>query len=155
MDREARQGVPADGIPVQPAESRGLRSRFESDYRDVIDQQQVEVSDGLIVLGGESDDRRAWLATGEGLSALWLRATMDGLSVVPLSQVVEVEETRLALQYGVLRNSMRPHLLVRLGWQPIGRSNHTRTPRRQLGDVLHVVSPNTAVVRHDHSRWGA
>ena len=36
------------------------------------------------------DDQRGWLASGQVLSALWLRATRDGLSLVPLSQVVEV-----------------------------------------------------------------
>jgi len=144
VDREAEDGIPAE--EVHPAERRGAQNRLSSDRLSVTDQQRVEVSDGLIVLGGRSDDRAAWLATGEGLSALWLRATIDRLSVVPLSPVVEVEETRLALHHGVLGGTLLPHLLVRLGWQPIGRSHVSRTSRRQLGDVLHVTPPLAAGV---------
>ncbi len=101
-------------------------------------------SDGIVVLGGAADDVPSWLATGEGLSALWLDATTQGISVVPLSQIVEVEETRLALRYGVLRDTALPHLLLRLGWQPIGRGTLTRTLRRRLGDVLDVRPPAVA-----------
>ena len=58
------------------------------------DGRDVEGSDGLVVLYAEDDSREAWLRAGEGLSALWLDAVRSGLSVVPLSHVLEVEETR-------------------------------------------------------------
>ena len=93
-------------------------------------------SDGLIVLATETDDPAAWLRTGEGLSALWLHATTDGLSVVPLSQVIDVEETRQALRFEVLGGAVFPQLLVRIGWQEIGVSQRPRTPRRPVDDVL-------------------
>lgn len=97
---------------------------------------ELESSDGLVVLCGYDDARPDWLRTGEALSALWLRATIDGLSVVPLSQVIEVEATRLSLQHDVLGGLVAPHLLVRLGWQAISRGQVARTPRRPLDDVL-------------------
>ena len=78
----------------------------------------------------------SWLRAGESLSALWLRAVRDGLSVVPLSQVVEVAETRDALQHQVLGGLVVPLLLVRVGWQAISRSHLEPTPRRPLDDVL-------------------
>ncbi len=96
----------------------------------------VESSDGLLVLGGESDTVAAWLRTGEALSALWLHATRHGLAVVPLSQVVEVEQTRSSLEHDVLAGLGVPHLLVRIGWQEIARSTLEATPRRPLDDVL-------------------
>ena len=90
-----------------------------------------------IVLGGTSDDSAAWLRTGEGLSALWLKATEGNLSVIPLSQPVEVEQTRITLRrensFGFLP---MPHLVVRVGWQTLGRNQLARSPRRPLGDVL-------------------
>jgi hypothetical protein len=55
---------------------------------------------------------------------------------VPLSQVVEVAETREDLQHRVLGDLAVPLLLVRVGWQPIGRSQLEPTPRRRLDDVL-------------------
>jgi hypothetical protein len=55
---------------------------------------------------------------------------------VPLSQVVEVAETREDLQHRVLGDLAVPLLLVRVGWQQIGRSQLEPTPRRPLDDVL-------------------
>ena len=90
----------------------------------------------MLVLCGESDDTTAWLRTGEALSALWLTATAEGLAVVPLSQVIEVEETRHELHNSVLGGLSVPHLIVRIGWQSIGRRELERTPRRPLSEVL-------------------
>ena len=96
---------------------------------------EVESSDALIVLGGETDDPPAWVRTGEALSALWIRATRTGLSVVPLSQPVEVPATRAEL-HQILGGSLAPHLLLRIGWQAIGRSELPRTLRRPVDEVL-------------------
>jgi hypothetical protein len=98
--------------------------------------QELESGDGLIVLCGDDDTRASWLRAGESLSALWLSAVRDGLSVVPLSQVVEVAETRDALRHQVLGDLAVPLLLVRVGWQAISRSQLEPTPRRPLDDVL-------------------
>ena len=102
----------------------------------VAPERQLEGTDGLIVLSSSSDDAAAWLRAGEGLSALWLAATTRGVSVVPLSQVIEVPETRQALQHEVLGGSAHPLLLVRIGWQEIGRSQVPRTDRRPVDELL-------------------
>jgi nitroreductase len=96
----------------------------------------VEAGDGVIVLGGAVDDPTSWLRTGEALSALWLDATRAGLSVVPMSLPVEVDSVREELRDVVLDSRLRPHLLVRIGWQAIGRSQLPRTPRRPVSDVF-------------------
>ena len=88
------------------------------------------------MLGAADDGPEAWVRTGEGLSALWLEATRQGLSVVPQSEPIEVERTRAALQREVLGGLLTPHLVVRIGWQAIGRDEMPRTPRRPVGDVL-------------------
>ena len=36
----------------------------------------------------------------------------------------------------VLERAFRPHLLVRIGWQPIGSEDLPRTPRRLVKTVL-------------------
>jgi hypothetical protein len=112
-----------------------LPNRFDEGHLSD-ERQEVETSDGVIVLCGDDDSRASWLRAGESLSALWLSAVRDGLSVVPLSQVVEVAETREDLQHRVLGDLAVPLLLVRVGWQPIGRSQLEPTPRRPLDDVL-------------------
>jgi hypothetical protein len=97
----------------------------------------VQGGDGLVVLCANDDTPLAWLECGEGLSALWLRAVREGLSVVPLSQAIDVPETRAALQYGAaLGGLVVPMLLVRVGWQAISRSQLEPTPRRPVEDVL-------------------
>ena len=93
-------------------------------------------TDELAVLGTVDDNRAAWLTTGEALSALWLEATAAGLSVVPLSQTIEVAETRTALQRDVLMTSAVPHVVLRVGWPAVTRTSLPPVPRRPLAEVL-------------------
>src|SRR2546423_1059434 len=51
------------------------------------------------LLFGEADEPVNWLRTGEALSAAWLTATTLGVSVVPLSDVVEVVHTGQTLRH--------------------------------------------------------
>lgn len=134
IDHGPHDGVPREVVPAEAAAS-GRRSRFGTGLLDD-SRPDVESSDGLIVLGGRSDDVGDWLSTGEGLSALWLRATRGHLSVVPLSQAIEVDQTRCEIRDTVLRGALAPHLLVRIGWQAISRSELPRTPRRPIDEVL-------------------
>jgi hypothetical protein len=134
-DRNAYEGLPLDHLPTRPVVADKLPSRFDEGLLE--DQgPEVEAGDGLIVLCGDDDTRPSWLRAGESLSALWLRAMQGGLSVVPLSQVVEVAETREALQHQLLGDLAMPLLLVRVGWQAISRSQLEPTPRRPLEAVL-------------------
>lgn len=93
-------------------------------------------TDGVLVLGDVDDDRAAWLRSGRGLGALWLEATRAGLSVVPLSRPVELREIRLAMRREVLGTRLQPHLLLRIGWQAIGRSGVRLTPRLPVEELL-------------------
>lgn len=134
VGRGRDDGVPLEVLPRDP-EVLGRTSRFGA---GVVEDARLPImgGDGIIALGGEGDDTVSWIRTGEALSALWLEATRTGLSVVPLSQPVEVDITRHELREQVLDGAFVPHILVRIGWQPIGRSELPRTPRRALRDVL-------------------
>ncbi len=134
VGRGDQAGIPPGALRTGPR-STARPMRFAPGWTPDL-RPQVEGSDGLIVLGARSDDALAWLSTGEGLSALWLEATRQGLSVVPLSQPVEVEQTRIELYHDVLHGRLMPHLLLRIGWQPIGRSELPRTPRRPVDEVM-------------------
>ena len=136
VDHGPVDGIPSTVLPADdPSTSIAPSNRFGTGLLDD-PTPELESSDGVVLLCGYADGPEDWLRTGEALSALWLRATLDGLSVVPLSQVIEVEETRSALQHEVLGGLAVPHLLVRLGWQALSRSQLTRTGRRPLDDVL-------------------
>jgi hypothetical protein len=134
-DPSAYEGLSSDHLPAPAAVPDKVPSRFAEGLLPD-SAQEVESGDGLIVICGDADTKPSWLRAGESLSALWLRAVRDGLSVVPLSQVVEVAETRDVLQHQVLGGLTAPLLLVRVGWQPISRSQLEPTPRRPLDDVL-------------------
>jgi hypothetical protein len=134
-DRVDGGGVPFETVPEEVAKDPSHRTRFGTGSLED-SGRPTEGSDGLIVLSDSHDTREAWLRCGEGLSALWLHAVREGLSIVPLSQVVEVPETRAALQHDVLGNMAVPLLAVRVGWQAISRSQITPTPRRPVNDVL-------------------
>ena len=134
-----------DGVPSETATPTKSRRENERPNRFALETgperptgstRVVESSDGLMAICTARDDVTSWLLAGQALSALWLHATRDGLSIVPLSQVIEVPETHQALRKDVFADMAQPQLLVRVGWQEIARATLPHTPRRPLDDVL-------------------
>jgi hypothetical protein len=85
----------------------------------------------LALLGTAHDSQWDWLAAGESLAHVLLRAQVDGVSASFLNQPIEVAELRLRVQ-GLTGRAGFPQLLLRLG---PGRTTQG-TPRRHLADVL-------------------
>jgi nitroreductase len=135
--RSGDDGLPADALPGGSDLVGGHPHRFAGAWeeRTALD---LEASDGLLVFFDTDDDPAAWLRAGEGLGAMWLAATTAGLALVPLSQVIEVPETRAAFQTEVLGSLAHPLLLVRVGWRSTGRPPLSRTPRRPVSEVLEL-----------------
>jgi len=136
IDHGREDGVPTQVLP-QFEGARGERaSRFGSGVMPGTAEPVIRGTDGLLVLSTVDDGTLSWLQTGASLSALWLQAAGNGLSIVPLSQLVEVAHTRVALQQLLEPPARVPQILVRVGWQEIGRDELPRTPRRMVDDVL-------------------
>ncbi|HWI42377.1 MAG TPA: hypothetical protein VNS81_02080 [Nocardioides sp.] len=133
VGRQGDDGMPAS-VLAEGAFPGAARSRFGS--RADQTRPALASGDGVIALGGAADDPLGWLRTGEGLSALWLEATRLGLSVVPMSLPLEVPDTRREVEVAVVSGAFRPHLLLQVGWQPIGSEDRPRTPRRLVKTVL-------------------
>ena len=130
----ANAAPPAHGRP--PTRPNRFVSASDAEAIEAAEAARVvENSDGLIAICSAADDLMSWLGAGEALSALWLQATHDGLSIVPLSQVVEVDETRQALHQDVFDGMARPQILVRVGWSETTRTRLGRTPRRPVDEV--------------------
>lgn len=136
LDHSDVDGIPRRTIPEPSERPGGHPHRFGNAPLHLVREPVVGPADGLVVLFDDRDEPRAWLRAGEGLSALWLAATRDGLSVVPISQVVEVPETRRLLGHDVLGGLAAPVVVVRIGWQAMGRELLEPTPRRPMADVL-------------------
>ena len=134
VDHDRGDGIPVGALPPSP-HSVGPPNRFGR--TSLLDPDEVlRSSDGVLAVCTDADDLESWLRAGIALSTLWLEATIEGLSVVPISQVIELDETREALRDQVFGNLIAPQILVRIGWQEIGRSQLPRTPRRSVDEVL-------------------
>ena len=141
IGRSRLDGIPmAHAAPHAPDLPSIRPNRFASDAEAASAAEAaarvVDSSDGLLAICSADDDQLAWLRAGETLSAVWLQATRDGLSIVPLSQVIEVDETREALHEDVFDGMARPQVLMRVGWLESTRTSLRRTPRRPVAEVL-------------------
>src|SRR5262245_40050155 len=86
------------------------------------------------IVTGDCDDRPGWLRGGEALSAVLLTATSEGLSVAPISDVIEVATTRETLRR-MLCGVSYPYLAVRIGY-PVAAADLPIIPRRAPGEVI-------------------
>ncbi|MFI6819654.1 Acg family FMN-binding oxidoreductase [Micromonospora sp. NPDC050187] len=87
------------------------------------------------LLHGDEDEPDSWLRAGEALSAAWLAATRLGVSVVPLSGVVEVAGTRQTLRH-LLAGMGFPYLVLRLGIADPAHAGPPHTPRLPTAQVV-------------------
>lgn len=85
----------------------------------------------LAILGTPEDSPEAWLAAGQGLARLLLRAHAEGVSASYLNQPIELPLLRTRLR-AALGLSGTPQQVLRLGYGP----EVPPTPRRPFEDVL-------------------
>ena len=135
---------PDDGVPVRnayphqregarPIEDRFTRGPDRTGARGV---PPSDPGDAFVLVFTSRDDEASWLAAGQALSALWARATLDGFSLRPDTQVIEVAQTRQLLRRHLLDDLGQPQVLVHVGWQESSRPPQRPAPRRSLEDVL-------------------
>jgi len=131
------EGVPVSHVPRdgRVTATDVLNRRFRNGVLDDPVFEDEPAGDGLLLVCTSSDDPLSRIRAGEALSAVWLRASQDGLSLVPLSQAVEVPETRRLLQEDVLGDRSVAQILLRVGWPPLERKPLPATPRRHVDDV--------------------
>ncbi|MCC6557558.1 MAG: nitroreductase family protein [Polyangiaceae bacterium] len=95
------------------------------------DRRLAEGSPVLAVLGTPEDDAASWLAAGQALQRVLLRACVDEVSASFLNQPVEVPELRARLRE-LLGRPGYPQLVLRMGYGEAPRP----TPRRGAADVM-------------------
>lgn len=112
-DRPDGAGVPMEVIPdaVRPNVVPG---------RDFVREGHLHTGEGsdraavYLMLFGDGDEPGDWLRAGEALSAAWVEATEQGLSVLPFSSVVEVPSTRETMR-SMLSFIGYPFIVLRIG----------------------------------------
>jgi nitroreductase len=85
------------------------------------------------ILYGAADNPTAWLRGGEALSAVLLTAVLEGIGSSPISDVLEIDETRLLVRD--LLPGGHPYLVLRLG-VPRSADAAPRAPRRAVKNVV-------------------
>lgn len=137
--RSGDDGMAADVLPSReavPATHGSVNRRFPyGSLTDPVASSQA-AADEMLLICTRADDVLSCLRAGEAMSAVWLRATYEQLSVVPLSQALEVAETRREIKHVILGDLACPQILLRVGWLPVGRSHLPPTPRRPVTEVL-------------------
>jgi nitroreductase len=90
----------------------------------------------VLALGTRDDDELARLRAGEATSLVLLTATALGLASCPITEPLEIAETREAIRANILDHNEFPQMLLRVGWAPVNADPLPSTPRWPL--------PNTA-----------
>jgi nitroreductase len=132
----ADAGVPARNTPV-PDSAQAIPARWFAG--PVLAQPPVDAAaDNAVVLalGTADDDDLSRLRAGEATSVVLLTATALGLSSCPITEPLEIAETREAVREDVLGEDGHPQMLLRIGWAPVNSDPLPATPRRGLEEVV-------------------
>jgi nitroreductase len=89
----------------------------------------------VLAFGTEDDSSLARLRAGEATSLVLLTATALGLSSCPVTEPLEIPETREAVRTEVFGASGYPQMMLRVGWAPVNTDPLPSTPRRPLAEV--------------------
>jgi nitroreductase len=96
------------------------------------DAAAIRSAPSVVVLGTDGDNAREWLAAGQAVQRMLLRATTQGVGASFLNQPVQLPGLR-ALLREALGVQWRPQLVLRLGY---GAPPPRQTPRRPPSDVM-------------------
>lgn len=130
-------GVPARSVPT-PSTGAPIPGRLFADplLAQPPGANPAEDRAVMLALGTEHDDRLSQLRAGEATSVVLLTATALGLASCPVTEPLEIAETRAAVRRDVFGTSGYPQMLLRVGWAPINADPLPATPRRFLNDTV-------------------
>jgi hypothetical protein len=102
----------------------------------------------LLVVATLHDDPTSILQAGEATSIALLTATDLGMATCPLSQPLEVSDTRAAIRDQVLDGAAHPQLVLRTGWAPTSAPPLPHSPVRRTEDTIDHL-PGTRPNHHE------
>jgi Nitroreductase family len=130
-------GVPARSVPKSdPAATPFARSFAGGRLAETPDGDSPRDSAVVIALGTVEDDELSRLRAGEATSVVLLTATALGLSSCPITEPLEIPETRRAVQADVFGTDGVPQMLLRIGWAPLNADPLPSTPRRAVSEAV-------------------
>jgi len=130
-------GVPARNTPISDPGAKIPSRLFAGPALDMpAGSSATEDNAVVLALGTRTDDRLAQLRAGEATSVVLLTATSMGLATCPVTEPLEITETREAVRADIFGDSNYPQMLLRVGWAPINADPLPSTPRRELVDFV-------------------
>ena len=127
----AAAGVPARSTPESdPTAAIPARAFAGAVLAQTPDVDPAEDNAVVIALGTAADDDVSRLRAGEATSLVLLTATALGLASCPITEPLEIPETRAAVRADVFGADEYPQMLLRLGWAPVNADPLSSTPRR-------------------------
>ncbi len=112
---ESRPGIRR--CPIGTIDSGALVRRTSSRPASELDAAADNAV--VVALGTADDDDLSRLRAGEATSVVLLTATALGLSSCPITEPLEIAETREAVRADVLGEDGHPQMLLRIGWAPV------------------------------------
>lgn len=97
------------------------------------DHRAIMSAPALGIISAQAATREAQIRVGYVLERLYLEATLRGISLQPVSQLLEAEETRQELTAMLPEAGWVPLQPFRIGY---AKEPRTHTPRRPLDEVL-------------------
>lgn len=128
-------GVPARNTPDPEPDSPIPARAFAGSALTQPGQNAGKDNGVVVALGTESDDCLSRLRAGEATSLVLLSATAMGLASCPVTEPLEIVETRESVRLDVFGSSGYPQMLLRVGWAPVNAEPLPAVPRRPLADV--------------------
>ena len=139
---DASEGVPASAVPEVAPSHRASNFRLRDFVADREDEAAAPDDDAdppvverplVAVLGTREDDVVSWLAAGQAVGRVLLLATARGVAASPMTQPLEIPDTRrrLARELSLVGH---PQMILRLGYADVDAGRPT--PRRQVDDIL-------------------
>jgi hypothetical protein len=107
---------------------RGMKPQSQADA----DAQKLRSSPGAVVVTSESDDKAAWVRTGQVYERLALTMTSLNVKSAFLNQPIEVAALRSQFQAALGLGAALPQLLLRFGYA----DSMPRSLRRPVEQVL-------------------
>lgn len=139
-------GVPVYNTPAPDAAAPIPGRLFAGPALDQPADSPAADDNGVVVaLGTEADDDLSRLRAGEATSLVLLSATAMGLATCPVTEPLEIAETREAVRAEVFGATGYPQMLMRVGWAPVHAAPLPVTPRRPLSDVTDWLPPDPAL----------
>ncbi|HJT94688.1 MAG TPA: nitroreductase family protein [Mycobacterium sp.] len=89
----------------------------------------------VLALGTRDDDELARLRAGEATSLVLLTATALGLASCPITEPLEIAQTRDGVRSDIFDDNEFPQMLLRVGWAPVNADPLPSTPRWPLANT--------------------